>query len=104
MNETTGTAPLKRVLLVVAYDGTGYSGYGTWDNGSSSTSFDVDWYCPMCGVGNVGTSYCWNCGYRLGSEVVTTWDEPIYDYWNDYSYGSWDYGSDSWDYDYGWDW
>ena len=33
MNETTGTAPLKRVLLVVAYDGTGYSGYQAQPNG-----------------------------------------------------------------------
>ena len=85
--------------------GTGYSGYGTWDNSNSgSGSFDVDWYCPMCGVGNVGTSYCWNCGYGLGSEVVTTWNEPEYDYWNDYGY-DWDYGygNGSWDYDYAWD-
>lgn len=77
------------------------SGYGVFDGGyTGSGSFNVDWYCPMCGVGNVGTSYCWNCGYGLGSEVVTSWNEPVYDYWNDYyDYGgSWDYGG-GWDYD-----
>ena len=80
------------------YDG--YTGSGSFDGGyTGSGSFDVDWYCPMCGVGNVGTSICWNCGYSRGSEVVSVWNEPVYDYWND-SYG---YGEGSWD-DYGWDW
>ena len=42
----------------------------------------VDWYCPACGVGNTGTSYCWNCGYGL-NDVVIDYYYPEYDYWND---------------------
>jgi len=68
---------------------------------SGSGSFDVDWYCPVCGAGNNGST-CWSCGYRNGSEVIEIWDEP--DVWDESyggGWGSWDdwgySGSGSWD-------